>query len=674
MSDKKIAYINRNFDDYKSSLTSFIKQYYPDIANDFNDASIGSWLIDLVAAVGDNLSYHIDRVYSETCLDSAQEKSSLYNLARSNGFKVPGPKGAMTEVKFSCNLPVVTSHKNDSSTVGMPNWYFAPKIKKGTKLSSGSQIFEVMEDIDFGEQFDNNGVSNRTVTPNRDANSKIQNYTITKTATVIAGESMIYSQVLDDNSIKPFMEIIIPSTNVMNVESVLFKKGNDFSTTPTNNEFSMNREYTTYEENGNTIETYRFFEVNSLLDQYRWGDASTVDGTTRAEMPTKYMYGFYNQEGDTLTPTVCVTKGKWIPLTQKFITEFTDKGYLKIIFGSGEQASQTVDYDCAKDFTKAQISRMIQNNNLGKLPPKGQGGEWTMYIKYRVGGGASSNIAANTLTNISYLDVEIGQCITTAKDQEIANAVKNTIKVTNTIPSVSGKDAPTVDELRNMIKYNNAAQERCVTIKDYENRILMMPPKYGCPFRVGVTEENNKVMVYLIGIDYLGYLTTVLPVEMIKNIENYLSMYRSINDFVEIKSGRIINLSFETDIFVDKTYNTGDVVKNVINTIKEYMDINKRYMGEDIYVGDIQKEISKVDGVLNLIDLRVYNEIGDGYSTTITTQEIAESTDDEDVILSNNKQKEIDLDASDYVLLSESDCIFEIKYPEKDIRIRVKTR
>ena len=64
MSEKKISYLNRTFEDYRDSLISFAKQYYPDIANDFNDASVGSWLIDMMAAVSDNLSYHIDRVYN----------------------------------------------------------------------------------------------------------------------------------------------------------------------------------------------------------------------------------------------------------------------------------------------------------------------------------------------------------------------------------------------------------------------------------------------------------------------------------------------------------------------------------------------------------------------------------------------------------------------------------
>jgi hypothetical protein len=71
MSEKKISYTNRTFDEYRNSLIAFAKQYYPDIANDFNDASVGSWLIDMVAAVSDNLGYHIDRVYNETNIDSA---------------------------------------------------------------------------------------------------------------------------------------------------------------------------------------------------------------------------------------------------------------------------------------------------------------------------------------------------------------------------------------------------------------------------------------------------------------------------------------------------------------------------------------------------------------------------------------------------------------------------
>ena len=160
--EKKISYLNRNFYDYRNSLLDYTKQYYPELEDDFNDASIGSWLLDVVSNIGDNLSYHIDRVYQETNIDSAQEKSSLYALARNNSVKIPGPKASMAEVEFSCELPVY-NNKVKSSEMGVPDYGYAPLIKKGTKLSAGNQIFELMEDIDFQQQFNEEGISNRTI-------------------------------------------------------------------------------------------------------------------------------------------------------------------------------------------------------------------------------------------------------------------------------------------------------------------------------------------------------------------------------------------------------------------------------------------------------------------------------------------------------------------------------
>lgn len=678
MAENKISYLNRTFDDYREALKDFLKKNYPQITTDFDDASIGSWLIDLVAAVGDNLSYHIDRAYSETNIETAQKTSSIYSLARSNGFKVPGPKGSMTEVEFSCELPVTSDYSNPDSVVNVPNWYYAPIIKKGTKLSSNNGYFEVMDDVNFSEQFNNNGISDRDVIPVRNANGVINKYTVTKKATVVSGQSNIYKQVITESDIKPFMEIVIPSFDVMNVESIIFKNGANYNSDPTMDEFMQEREFVPAEESPTGVDTYRFFEVESLLDQYRWGDdiSTNKDGNQDQGKPKTTTYGYYDATADTVVPTASITRGTWKPMTQKFITEFTDKGYLKVIFGSGEQVGQNVNIGCATDFAQYQISRMVRNNFLGKLPSSG----WTMYILYRVGGGAASNVAAGSITSISYLNADFGNCLRYGDDSALVSAIKNSISVKNTIPSVSGKDAPSVEEIRNMVRYNNASQNRCVTLKDYESRVQMMPPRYGSPFRISVTEENNKVMMYLLGIDYLGKLSAVLPDVLVSNIINYLSHYRSINDYVEIKSGRIVNISFEVDLYVNRNYNSSDVVKNVINVIKSYMDINKHFLGEDIYVSDIEKEISKVDGVKNLIDLRIYNEYGDNYSNTIISQETSNITYDDsqsDVYQytpnETQTRTQIDLAASDYILNSDSDMMFEVKYDE-DIKVRVKVR
>lgn len=645
--EKGISYLNRNFEDYKDALIEFSKKYYPEMSDSYDDASVASWMIDIAADIGDNLSYHIDRVYQETNLDSAQEKSSLYSIARNNGVKIPGPKGAMAEVRISVILPISDN---------LPNYSVAPIIKRGTKFASASQQFELLTDVDFAKQFDEDGNSDRTIIPNTNTNGILTGYTVSKLAVVTAGETRVYREVVHAGDIEPFMEIVIPAEGVMNVESILIVDGTNKTIPPS---------YGDFYSSGCTGQE-RFYEVDSLSQSWAWLDVE------RNGKPVTYKYGYRlngSTNEDAVAVNYCVTKGEWRPIDHKFITEYTDKGYLKVIFGAGSDgANAELTGDTMSEFSKWQISRILNNNNLGVLPRPNS----TIFILYRLGGGKSSNVAKGAINRISYLNAEFRGPV------ESASVISQTIKVENTTPSVSGKDMPNENELRYLIKYNKASQERCVTVKDYVDRILRLPPKYGTPFRVGVMEENNKIMVYLLGLDYRGKLDTSLPVTLVKNIENYLSGYRMINDFVEIKSGRIINLSFDINVMIDKNYNKTDVVTKIINVVKGYMDINKHFMGDEIYVGDLEKEISKVDGVINLIKLRIYNEHGPDYSNTRISQEIMTEDDidtsDDTTFIGDADTDLIDIDATDGILYNDGDTMMEIKYPENDIRVRIKER
>ena len=649
--EKGISYLNRTFDDYKNALKDFSRKYYPDMATEYGDASVGSWLIDINADVADNLSYHIDRVYQETNIDSAQEPSSVMNIARNNGVKVPGPKGAMAEVRFTCQVPVA------GDTYAKE---YLPIIKRGTMVNSSSQMFEVMYDINFSEQYDEFMRSDRTIEPVLDANGNITKYNITKLAVVTAGETRIFKKSIKSSDIRPFMEIIIPVEGVMNVESILMKDGDTLTSYPSYGEFYSPKEIVNEaSEEKNCPGLIRFFEVDSLAEQLRWGETLNDENC-----PVIHAYGYFNSSNNTVYPTCQVTKGEWKPVNHKFITEYTDNGYMKVIFGAGVKSAQYPNIDNMSSLSKHLITRTIRNNSLGELPNPGT----TIFILYRVGGGSASNVAQGAISSISKLLTNFPMG---AKANEATKAaVRNSIRVINTTPSVSGKDMPTVQEMKYLIKYNKGAQNRCVTTKDYIDRVLMMPPKYGTPFRVGCAEDNNKIMLYLLGIDYQQKLDAALPSLLTENIQNYLTEYRMINDFVEIKPGRIINLSVEVDVHVDKNYNMSDVVSLIIAKVRDYFDINKRNMGDDLYVGDLKKEISKIDGVANLIDLRVYNETCDGYSSTQTNQELSMAGD------CNRQQEEkvpgryrIDLEASDGIIYSDGDTMLEIKWPEKDIRV-----
>lgn len=642
--EKGISYLNRTFDDYKNALKDFSRKYYPDMATEYSDASVGSWLIDINADVADNLSYHIDRVYQETNIDSAQEPSSVFNIARNNGVKVPGPKGAMAEVRFTCQIPVA------GQTYAKE---YLPVIKRGTMVNSSSQAFEVMYDVNFAEQYDEFMRSDRTIEPVLDANGNVTKYNITKLAVVTAGETGVFKKSIKTSDIRPFMEIVIPVEGIMNVESILMKDGDALTSYPSYGEFYSYDE-DVCPEKGNLT---RFFEVDSLAEQFRWGET-----LNEKNCPIIHAYGYYNSADKKIYPTCEVTRGEWKPVRHKFITEYTDNGYMKVIFGSGTDVK--VETDNMSPLGKYLITRTIRNNSLGELPKPGT----TIFILYRSGGGSSSNVAQGAISTISKLLTSFP--LGSQASEATKAAVRSSISVVNTTPSVSGKDMPTVQEMKYLIKYNKGAQNRCVTVKDYIDRVLMMPPKYGTPFRVGATEDNNKIMLYLLGIDYRGKLDAALPSLLAENIQNYLTEYRMINDYVEIKPGRIINLSVEVEVHVDKNYNMSDVVSLIISKVQDYFDIKKRNMGDDLYVGDLKKEISKLDGVANLIDLRVYNETCAGYSSTQTSQEIYVAGD------CNRAQEEIvpgryrlDLEASDGIIYSDGDTMLEIKYAEKDIRV-----
>lgn len=686
MAENKISYIARTYDEYKSEIKELTRKYYPDVFNSLNDASIGEWLIELISDVGDNLSFHTDRVFQETNIDSANQKSSLLALARTNGLKIPGPKAAIVEVSLSCQIPVNDSADADSyGNISTPDENYCPYIRRGTQFSDGVNIFELNEDVDFKEQFNSDGYSNREITPNRDSNGNIQNYTYKKLAIAVAAQSKIYKMTVQDVDIEPFMSITLADKDVIGVESIIVKEGENLNLTPIISEFYVDEEsYTDFD--GNTIQ--RYFEVENLIDQYRLGYEVEKFDYNGYDNPTKLYRHYYNpiwevietvdsekgnsDTSDESTYTMIVrqaVRGKWKRLKNKFITEYTDDNRLKIIFGAGIRNKYGEIPDNAKEFTQYMMSRMYANDYMGALPESGT----TLYVLYKVGGGEMSNIAENTLTNIITINYLIDGNCNDSQDANKKRAVKDSIRVTNPTVSYGGKDFPSSEEIRQLIKYNNGAQNRCVTLNDYYALLTKIPAKYGMPFRMGIIEENNKVGIYSLGLDYNGKLTNILSETVAENMKEYLSKYKMVNDFIEIKSGKIINIGFTITIYVDKSYDKAEVVQRVMNTIYDYMDVRRHQMGEDIYLGDLQKEITKLDGVVQFVSMECENKVGNGYSDDVTTQELVTSDNEEDdgTYSSGNV---IDLTASDYILFSEANAMHEIKYKDKDITIITKVR
>ncbi len=606
---KKIDYNARNFSEVRSQLIEFIQKYYPETFSDFNDASVGMMLLELNAAVGDMLSFHTDRMFNETQISYAQERSSVLELARTFGLNIPGKRPSITIVDWTVtNIPV----NGDTFDIS-----YAPKILKGSQASGAGKVFELLEDCDFSSPFTTGGIPNRLIIPNIDSSGIIQNYSLTKREIMLNGITKTYKKVLTRGDYRPFLEIILPEDNVLSIENIITKEGTNFINQPTEEEFT-----------------------NFDLSWY--------------EVPALAQNQIYIEDDNGVSDREGVVVGKWKNAPQRFIKEYTDNGFCKIIFGGGDMDTSELN-----DFIgcRGQIDRIgntINNQSLGVIPQTDN----TLFVRYRVGGGEDTNIGPNSINNLGTIST-----ILNGADANINRIIRNSISVNNPIPALGGKEQPSVEEIRNLVRYNFSSQNRCVTIKDYQSRVPLMPGQFGVPFRTGVWEERNKINVSILALDQNGKLTTQSTSALKENISEYLADYRMLNDYVTIKNGRVFNLGFEIDVFADKAVPKGDVISGVIDSVRNYFDINKWDMGDNIYISQLVENINNVGGVLNVTDLRVFNKVNENGKYSLN--EVAQPYIDDET-------RQIDL-LGRYTLFGEPNGMFEIKYPNNDIKVTIST-
>lgn len=600
-----VNYTSRNFTDIRTDLVNYVKQFYPSVFNDFNDASVGMMLLELNAAVGDMLSFNTDRMFQETQIDYAQQRSSLLALARTFGLNVAGKRPSATIVDFSVTVPVLGSTFDVS---------YAPLIQAGAQVNGAGQIFETTYDIDFSQPFSIGGIPNRLILPNFNSNGTLINYTLVKREIVTNGYSKVYKRTTSIADVVPFLEVILPDNNIIEIESVIVLPGTNYSTDPTNSQFL-------------DIDN-QWFKMDALAENLIFIQDFNTNSTNPSVMP-----------------------GKYISVDKKFITEYTDKGFLKMTFGGGTQdISSLTNYGVNPNLIN-QIGDFINNMALGvTLSPNN-----TLFVRYRVGGGTASNIGQGVLDSVGLMTM-----IVNGSDPAVNASVTASLTVNNPIPALGGRDEPTIEEIRNTIRYNFASQNRAVTIKDYQTIITQMPSQFGVPFRTGIIEQQNKIQVYIMGLDANGDLNNSSNTMLTQNLANYLSNFRMMNDYIEILNARIVNLSFQIDLFVDKNYSQSQIIAQVVTSVTNYMSVNNFDMGENIYLSQLYETINNVNGVLNVIDLRVYNMVGGNYSSNEITQPYVDAA-----------TRQVDVSA-DQTLFGEPLTMFEIKFPSSDIIVRAK--
>ena len=605
MANRKISYTERDFEGLRQDLINFTKQYYPDLIDNFNDASVFSVFLDLNAAIGDNLHYHIDRSIQETVLQYAQQKSSIYNIARTYGLKIPGNRPSISLLDVSITVPAY-GDQEDSRYLGV--------IRSGSQFIGAGQIFENVDDIDFSTQYNSKGYPNRTKIPNFDANNKIVNYTITKREVVVNGTSKVFKKVINANDVRPFYEFFLPEKNVISISSIIQKDGTTYSSPPTYDEFITAPD--------------KWYEVDAL-----------AENTVFVEDPTK------------ASDNPGIKVGRYIETENRFISEYTPEGYCRIQFGS---ATVTADDQLAQ-FARTGIPVRLQDYQNNIALGRTVKANTTLFVKYRIGGGAVSNVGVNTINQIGTINFSV-----TGPSASINQNVKQSLRCNNVTAAIGGGDLPTTEEVRNMVTYNFAAQKRAVTINDYNSLIRTMPSRFGAPAKAAITEEDNKIKVEVLSYDTNGKLTGNVSNTLKENIANYLSNYRMINDYISVRSAQAIDLEFEFSVAMESTENQGNVITNIVNSVESYMSPRTNLLGKNVNISDIRRIIQDIPGVSTLADIKVFNKTGGQYSSSETSQRYSDSS-----------TKQIEL--IDDTIFAQPNQIYQVRFPEKDIKVRIKT-
>jgi len=605
-----IRYGSRTFSEIRNDLIALIRQSYPEILSDFTDSSVGAMLIDLNAGVTNNLSMNTDRAFQETQLEYAQQRSSILNIAKNMGFNIPARRPSATIVDFSVTVPVLGN---------APDASYYPVLNAGAQVVGAGQTFEIQNNIDWNTAVSSLGDPNRSIVPSLDTNGIPINYVVTKREVVLNGATNIYKKTITATDVVPFFSITLPDPDVLEIDSVILLEDTNYSNDPSSDRF--------------TDPNNKYYEVDYLAQQRVFIDdelsSSKNDNTNNLKA------------------------ARWIDVTKKFIKEYTPNGYCKLTFGSGD-----ADVDAFKEgFLKAGVSNkqfldnFLNNTALGeKLRAN-----YTLFVRYRTGGGSSSNIGANVLTRMGAYTMRVD-----GSRQQLNQDIRRSLAVNNPIPAIGGNDGLTTEQIRQLIKYNFSSQHRSVQLTDYLSQVYKMPGRYGAPYRVNAYKLNNKVVIPIIGIGSDGKLDNTSNSLLQENITEWLTEFRMVNDYIEVKNGTIFNLGFEVNVFIDNRAEN-QIANNIINTISNYFSVDEHEMNEDVYLGKLEKEILGVNGVINIIGLKVFNLVGGQYSINTVAQPIVNTSTGE-IRIENN------------TIYSTPDSMFEIKYPRKDIKVSLRKR
>jgi hypothetical protein len=612
---RNISYINKDFTELRASLVDYARTYFPTTYNDFSPASPGMMFMEMAAYVGDVLSFYLDNQLQETYLQYARQTNNLYELAYMFGYKPNVTQVATTFVNFYQQVPAI-----QSGSIYVPDFSYALYIEPNstvTQNTTNKVPFLIQDPIDFSVS----------------------------------------------SSGDPTEVTVYEISGVIPTKFLLKKTRKAISSTIETAEFQFGApvQYSTVEINAE--------KIVGILDIIDSGS-----GDTWYEVDYLGQEMVYNSIKNTNTndPNLSQYSGdtpyilKLDKIQRRFVTRFLDSGSLQIQFGAG--TANDTDEEIIPNPNNVGIGLPFEQDKLTTayspenfLFTKTYGiapSNTTLVVRYLTGGGAVSNVPANSLTVFTGTATFLNSNLFPGT----ANTIFNTLGVTNPIAADGGGDGDSIEEIRQNSSANFASQLRNVTQDDYLVRALSMPANYGVISKayieptkaqsISAGESQSVLDLYVLSYNVNNQLTTA-STALKQNLTTYLSQYRMVNDSVNIKDAFIINIGVNFSIIILPNYNSNEVLSKCIIALKDYFAIDKWAINQPIILRNIYILLDAIEGVQTVQDITINNLVGENLGYSKYAYSIPGAT------------------AANVIYPSLDPSIFEVKYPNSDIQGRV---
>ena len=619
---KDISYLSKNFSEFRTNLIDFAKQYFPNTYTDFDTSSPGSMFIEMAAYVGDVLSFHADTNLKESFLQHATERENVYDIARMLGYKPNNIVPASVDLDIFQLVPAIGTGVNVK-----PDFNYALSIKPGlvVKQNNGAATFRTLDTINFMYS----SSSDPTDITIYDVNSTTKlptYYLLKKSARAISGD--VRTQKFTFSTPVPYDKVVLSDTNIVEIISMEESDGDNWYEVPYLAQDTIFESVPNLIENDPELSAYRSSAPN-LLKLRKTAKRFITKLRSDNKLELQFGAGISDNNDEEILPN----------------PDNVGNGLANI--------RRTIDIDIDP-------SNFLYTRTYGQAPSN-----TTLTVTYSVANGISDNVIADVLTIID--QIQFHDDINSSIGAGLTNFIKGTVAVNNPMPAAGAKSNESATDVKNNALAAFATQNRLVTRDDYIIRTYSMPAKFGSVAKAYIVPDDqlsqqdattNRIAnplamnMYVLGYNESKQLTQ-LNDAIKENLKTYLGYYRILTDAVNIKDAFIINVGIDFEISVLPNYNSNEILLRCVDVVNCLFDITKWQINQPIIKSDITTSLANVKGVQSVVGVKLLNlyDTDFGYSGNI--YDLSTAT------------------RNGIVYPSLDPSIFELKYPNQDIRGRV---